>query len=461
MNTSTLRRAVAATTVCAAGLAGALTAIPSADAGTSSHRAERLIKTNLGYKATVYGTKVIIDGVEVRNAKEAFAQQRCTRYAGRQVLKSSTLTIPENELIHVSAASSRTSTYKKAGANGVRGVSTIGDLDLGGEFQGVQTPTLSLTGLTSTADAFRKADGTFDHRESFTFGGLQIGNLPEQIPQELQDLLDVLGSATGDIAQQVLDLLSQTVGNEIEIPGLGSLGLGGVKSGKVGPHSASSQTYALRLLVNATGHDTVITLGRARTAISEPVPAGVFHSRAMGLEMFGGNDLLRLGGLQEQSIPCHGTHGKVQHHKIADVSVLGGLVKLTGVDYALMGDQRANGSARGFVSSAIGSLEIPSLGLVIDGITSKVSMHKPQHTTKVDRKISTGLSRITLNGENVPVPKPGGQVDLGDGNVLEYRVVKQNWTGAEVKALRLTLPGLIPGGSVLELGWAGGHIQPN
>ncbi|MBI2245061.1 MAG: hypothetical protein HYU55_14385 [Nocardioides sp.] len=455
-----LKRAIATLTVCAAGLAGALVTTTPADAHKASD-GDRLVKTNLGYKGTAYGTKVIIDGVEIRNAKEAFAQQRCTRYAGRTVLKNSTLSLPDNELVKVSAATSHTETYAKDGLNGVRGTSTIADLALGGEFQGTQTPTLSLKGLTSVADAFRKADGTFGHQESFSFEGLRIENLPEQIPQELQDLLDILGSTSSDVVTQVLDLLTSVTGNTIEIPGLGSIGLAGVKSGSAGPHSAASQTYALRLLVNATGHDTVITLGRARTAISEPVPAGVFHSRAMGLEMFGGNDLLRLGGLQEQSLNCSGSNGKVKTHKIADARVLGGLVNLTGIEYRLMGDQFRNGSAKGFVASRIGSLDIPSLGLVIDGITSKVAMRKPQDTTKVKRVITTGLAKITLDGEEVKLPEPGDTVDLGDGNILQYRVVKQNWTGAEVKALVLTLPGLIPGGSILELGWAGGHIIPN
>jgi hypothetical protein len=460
VNTSSLRRAVATATVCAAGLAGTLAAIPSADAHGAAARSDRLVKTNLGYKATVYGTKVLVDGVEVRNAKEAFAQQRCTRFAGRQVLKNSTLTIPDNELVHVSAASSRTNTYVKDGVNGVRGISTIGDLALGGEFQGVQTPTLSLQGLTSTADSFRKADGTFGHQESFSFDGLHIGNLPEQIPQELQDLLDVLGSTTGDVANQVIQLLSQTVGNEIEIPGLGSIGLGGVKSGKAGPHSASSQSYALRVLVNATGHDTMITLGRARTAITEPVPAGVFHSRAMGLEMLSGNALLSLGGLQEQALPCSGTNGKVEHHKIADVSVLGGLVTMSGLDYAQMGDQNPNGSAKGFVSSTIGSLEVPSIGLVIDGIFSKVNVVKQKGQTKVDRKVTTGIAKITLNGEPIALPDPGQTIELGDQGFLKYQVVKSNWTGSEVRAFQLTLPDLL-GGSILDVGWAGAHIVPN
>ncbi|HEY0949306.1 choice-of-anchor P family protein [Nocardioides sp.] len=459
-----LTRVIASLTVCAAGLAGALVTPTTAEASQAASRAarsDRPVKTNLGYKATVYGTKVIVDGVEMRNSKEAFAQQACTRYAGRELLKSSTLSLPDNELIKLSAATSHTQTYLEKGVNGVRGVSTIADLQLGGELQGIQTPTLSLKGLTSVADAYRKADGTFGHRESFTFEGLRIENLPAQIPQELQDLLDILGSATGDVVTQVIDLLTSVTGNTIEIPGLGSIGLGGVKSGTAKQHSATSETYALRLLVNATGHDTVLTLGRARTALYEPVPAGVFHSRAMGVEMFGGNDLLRIGGLQEQALSCSGTNGKTRTHNAGDFRLLGGLVNLTGVQYKLMGDQDRDGSARGFIGSNIGSLEIPSLGLVIDEITSKVAMRKPADTTKVRRTISTRLARIVLNGEELPLPKPGEIVDLGDNNILQYRVVKQNWTGAEVKALRLTLPGLIPGGSIIEVGWAGGHINPN
>jgi hypothetical protein len=455
-----LRRALATATVCAAGLAGALTAVPPAGASERPHRADRPVMTDLGYKATVFGTKLLVDGVEVRNLKDAFAQQRCTRYAGRESHASSTISLPDNPLVHIAAATSSTRTYLHDGLNGVRGVSSIGDLELGGEFQGVQTPTLSLEGLTSVADSFRRADGTFGHEEAFSFEGLTIGNLPEQIPAELQELLDILGSQTADVAHQVIALLSDTVGNTIEIPGLGSIGLGGVKSGYATKNSAASQSYALRLLVDATGHDTVITLGRARTAISQPVPAGVFHSRAMGLEMLAGTELLSLGGLQEQSLSCRGSNGKVEHHEIADVDVLGGLVSMTDVDYALMGDQHRDGSARGFVSSTIGSLEVPSIGLVIEGITSKVGLRKPANTTKVKRAITTGIGKITLNGEEIALPDPGQTIELGDQGFLKYRVVKSNWTGAEVRAFRLTLPELL-GGSILDVGWAGAHVMPN
>lgn len=464
MNRS-ITKAIASVAVCGAGLAGSLVLVPPAtSAAPDAPRAERPSSkiSDLGYKATVYGTKVLIDGVEVRNLKDAFAQQRCTRRVGLEEVASSVLAIPDNPLIRGGLTKSYTQTYKSDGVEGVRGISTIADLELGGEVGGQQTPTLKLVGLKSTADAFRKADGTFGHAEDFTFEGLTIGNLPDTpITPQLQQLLDILGSTAGDVVNQVIDLLSSVVGNTIEIPGLGSIGLAGVKSGYATKTGAASQSYALRLLINATGNDTVLTLGRARSAVSSPVPAGVFQSRAMGLEMFGGNDLLRLGGLQEQSIGCSGTNGKTHVHKVGDVRVLGGLVNLTGLEYALRGDQKAKGSASGLVSSKIGALEIPSLGLVIDGITSKVSLFKPKHTTKVKRTIDTSLARITLNGQEIDLPDPGEVIDLGGNNLLRYRVVKQNWTGAEVKALVLTLPDLIPGGSILELGWAGAHISPN
>jgi hypothetical protein len=467
---TTLRRAVAAVSVCAAGLAGALVSTPADAAHGAAHPARpggrgaaRPVPTDLGYKATVYGTKLLLDGVEVRNAKAAFAQQHCTRYAGREVTQGAEISSLGIPLVSGGLATSYSRTYRKGGVHGVRGVSTIGDLELGGEFQGQPTPTLKLVGLRSVADAFQRADGSFGHQESFGFDGLSIGNLPEQIPQELQELLDLISQGSADLVDQVIDLLSSIDGNRIEIPGLGSIGLGGVKSGTATDHSASSQTYALRLTVTATGHPTEITLGRARTAVYAPVPAGVFQSRAMGMTLLGGNDLVSLGGLEEQSIPCSGSNGTVQTHRIADVSVLGGLVRLTRVTYALMGDQSADGAARGFVSTRIGSLNVPSIGLVIDGIRSRVNLRKAANTTKVQRTVRTGIARITLNGKEIEPPTRAGQiVRLGDGNFLEYRVLsRSNWTGVESRALVLTLPGLIPGGSVLDLGWAGAHISPN
>ena len=463
MNTS-IRRVVATASVCAAALAGTLVSLPAADArAPETPQAGAPVKTDVGYKAQVMATKLLVDGVEVRSAKTAFAQQRCTRYAGREIVRGTDLTSLGVPLVAGGLTTSRSVTYEKDGVHGVRGISTIAELELGGVLQGQQTPTLELRGLTSVADAFRRADGTFGHRETFTFDGLRIGNLPAQIPAPLQDLLDLITDGSSQLVNQVIELLTSITGNTIEIPGLGSIGLAGVKSGWANQNAAWSQTAALKLTITATGQPTELTLGRARTAVMAPVPGGVFRSNARGLDLLGGNDVLHLGGLEEQSIPCHGTFGKVRERTLGAVRILGGLVNMTGVQYRLMGEQHDNGGANGFVATKVGSLEVPSIGLVIDGITSKVIARKPAGTINVKRTVRTGIARITLNGQELELPTFAGQkIDLGNSGFLEYRVLSRNdRRGVEARALTLTLPDLIPGGTILDVGWAGLHITPN
>ncbi len=93
----------------------------------------------------------------------------------------------------------------------------------------------------------------------------------------MQQLLQIVNQATTPINQvvnQVVQLLTQ-VGGTIQIPGLGSLGLG-TKHGKTTAHSAESSAYALKIEVDSPldGSKTVVELGRATSRISDPVPSG-------------------------------------------------------------------------------------------------------------------------------------------------------------------------------------------
>ena len=130
MNRS-IKKAIASVAVCGAGLAGALVIVPPAtSAAPDAPRAERASSkvTDLGYKATVYGTKLLVDGVEVRNLKDAFAQQRCTRQVGLEEVASSVLSLPDNPLIRGGLTKSYTQTYKKDGVQGVRGLAQLHQL---------------------------------------------------------------------------------------------------------------------------------------------------------------------------------------------------------------------------------------------------------------------------------------------------------------------------------------------
>lgn len=461
MNKS-LNRVMAATTALAAGLVGTLVMSPSATAEQASGSARSTpVHTNFGFKGDVYGSKLLVDGVEVRTVKDAYAQQRCTTIAGADpVIKNSAASVPDNPLISVAATSSTAQTYRDTVAHrlGIRGVSTISDIHIGGEVGGVQTPTISINGLRSMSNAFFDKDThKFGHQESFDFSSMTIeyaGTPVEGTP--LADLLDILNQTSGDIPGQVFDLLEQ-LNVPIEIPGLGSISLGAAK-GSTGDHFAVSEAYALRILVNADGHDSVLQLGRARTRVGSPVPAGVFHSTAMGLDMLMANKTVHLGNIGQRSIPCEGTGGEVVVQKIASASVLrGAAVNLTGIRYAFMGQQFRNGAANGMVASSLAKLEIPAVNLEIRGISAKVVMRKGPDSNQVRKTISTGVQQILVNGASLPIPRPGHPLEF-DGGVIESRIIPNSTSyGAEVHAVRVTL---LDFDAVLDLGWAAGHILP-
>lgn len=473
-----LSRAIAITAVCAAGLSGALVTNTSAVAGSASthqtsksttgHRGNAPARSPFGYKADVFGTKLLVDGVEVKTLKDGYAQQRCTAIAGRTAQKNSLLSLPEDlvPLVHLALTSQESHTYRKGNTYGVKGISTFGDIAVGGFVPGLgQLPELKIEGLRSVSDAFNKF-GKFGHKESFGFKGISLdydGTVVDGTP--LADLLDILNQVLtpiNEIVDQVIQLLVSVTGNLIEIPGLGALGLGTTR-GSVTKHSAISESYALKILINATGNDSVLQLGRARTRIAKPVPAGVFRGTATGLDLLSGTSL-HLGNLGQRSIPCEGTNGKVQKQTTGHVSVLGGLVDLTGITYKFMGLQKPNGFAKGMIGTSLGEVSVPTLGLTITGLTSQVNLLKPANTKRVTKTIDATVAKIMLNGEELQLPAIGQSLSLGKGSFLTYRKVKSgdnNFYGGAVRAITLSLGDeVMPGGSIIDLATSAGRIFP-
>ena len=87
-------------------------------------------------------------------------------------------------------------------------------------------------------------------------------------------IINQAATPINQVVDQVVQLLTQ-VGGTLQIPGLGSLGLG-TKKGKTTGHSAESSAYALKIEVDSPvdGSKTVVELGRATSRISDPVPSG-------------------------------------------------------------------------------------------------------------------------------------------------------------------------------------------
>lgn len=448
------RRALAATTITAA-IAATMASTPSAVAEQASNQKSAKF-ANYGMKGTAEGVKLYVNDVQFKSLKDAVAPLRCTRKIGRVSEATSLLTAPENSLINLSAATSRTLTYAADGRTGVKAINTLGDIVIGDAEAG--TPTLTIKGLTTVADAFHDASG-YGHEESISRMRLEINGLPAEINEPLQQLLDAIPEGL----QPVLDVLEE-VGAPIEIPDLGSIALSGRSKGKATKHHAESDAAALEIVVNATGETQKLLLGHSRSRIGGPAPAGVFRSTSMPIEVDVLDGLARFGGVHPRTIPCEGTAGVTRTRTLESASVLLPhqlLAGVTGISYGYMGEQNANGTAKGFNSQKVGSFTINALGLEITGIESKVVTKKVRtnKTASGYKIVSTpqfSVAKIVHDGTEYAVPDPGDLLTIEGLGVIETRVVEATKFGKRVTALRLTLTDY--GNTKVDLGISASQI---
>ena len=515
-----LKRAVAVSAVCAAGLAGTLTTTTTATADEAAERGSGKI-SNFGMKALTFGTRLDVGGVTVKTLKDASTIQACTRsldltrrapsnLSTDQItaMLGDSLPVDIAELIHLSPSTSSTETYQTPdGVTGVRAVNTIADIQIGGEvIDNISIPTIKIEGLKSVADSFhdpadKDGDGKkFGTAESFGFGELSL-LLPEDgvIGETLNMLLEALGFSTEEINEGInelinvplgilVDTLQQIIdtaglGDVIEIPGLGSIALGSSFSKKKANFAASGAN-ALKIEVYPEGVENggvaALKLGYAQSRISSPVRSGVFRSSIMGLDfkalpLLNDVEALHMGGIGTQSIECEGTGGElvkktIQGSRSIPLGVVDGLdlglVKLTGLEYAYKAKQMARKRARSTARSTLGTLEIPVFGLTIKGIQSKMTLRsKLGERVKGSNKPQFKVLTIEQNGENlIPDGIRVGDIvefvteNVGDGTgIISFgKIRKRNYFGAQVSAVNVTIPGL----ATLDLGWLESQIYP-
>ncbi|MCD4534394.1 hypothetical protein LRP67_09895 [Nocardioides sp. cx-169] len=455
---SSIARTVALAAACAAGLTAVGLAPTTAQAAERPPASRRPAVSGFGYQANLFGTKVLVNNVEVRNLREADLQMPCTRQVGVSRVSKSAGSLPiDNDLIKIAVSRSTSNTYRKAaqGIYGVRAVNSIGDISLGGTLAGVPTPRVRIQGLQSVADSFfngraDKGRGAFAYDASFKYQGLRI-DLPQGSP--VSDSLDQLFDALGIDPSDVYDVVNVPVATLVDvltsvgtltIPGLGSIALGESR-GYTTAFAANSQAYALKISVDPEldGLDeTRLQLGRARSRISRPVPAGVFRSTMTAMEVEALNGAVRVGGIAQKSIPCEGTRGKTMTVRTKSASVvheqLG--IALQDLRYAYRGAQKGR-TGRGFTSASIGqvSLKVPgTLDVVVKDLSSKVSVVSRDPDDRVKRQTRTTYGAILVDGKQV-FPKPNKPVRF-DGGVIRVLVQEEsNRWGAKVSGLSIQL----------------------
>ena len=421
--------------------------------------------TDFGFRADVYGVKLVTDNVEAFNLKDAHAQLRCTRAIDQSAEQTSVLSVPDNPLINIAASRSRTDTYKEGDTHGVRGINTVGDIRIGGVIGGVKTPSLVIEGLTTSADAFHTPQG-FGHAESFDFASIRLellegtplqGTPLEALLEPLNQVTDTVFEGTNAVANEIFKVL-QAATAPIQIPGLGSIALGKVR-GTATSKKATSEAMALEIVVDAGDSRQLLEIGSANARIGAPTPAGVFRAGGTALDLQALQSALHFGNVQHKSIPCEGTLGKTMTYQVPTAGVLLGLVaRVNGVTYAHRGSQHAKKDlAKGFSSVRIANTSVPAVGLEINDIFSQVKM-RGKENRPVRSTVTSSIGSITFQGQPVAVPEPGQTVELpGGAGLLQRQLVKDSRYGAKSIGLRVQL---FANAVVLDLGLADGHIYP-
>ena len=461
------RRLAAAISIgLSAGLA--LTSVVTAPAQAADRsEASTARLSDFGYRGDVYGVKLVTDSVEALNLKDAHAQQLCTRAVGQVVERESAVSVPDNPLINVSASTSRTETYVDGATHGVRGTNTIGDISIGGTVGPLTTPKLVIKGLQTTANAFNTPQG-YGHAEGFTFASISLSLLDntvvQNLPPELQQLLAPLDQVTGtvftgtqQVAQQVFQVLSDVTG-PIAIPGLGSIALG-YKNGRANSSNAQSQASALRIEVTAGDRRQLVELGTARVRMGGPAPVGVFRSGGTAMDYQALEGALKFGNVEHKALPCQGSRGRTQTYQVPTASQLVPVpVLIDGVTYQVNGDQfRAKQVAKGWSRTAIRSVSIPTAQLVITDVSSRAAMRQ-KAGQRVGSKVSTAIGSITVAGQPLAIPAPGGVVELPNGmGEIQRQLVDTGYRGSQVIALRIKL---YADAVVIDLARTAGRIYP-
>jgi hypothetical protein len=128
------------------------------------------------------------------------------------------------------------------------------------------------------------------------------------------------------------------------------------------------------------------------------------------------------------------------------------------VTYTHRGSQdRKRDLAKGLTGTRTETVSVPGVGLEIRGVESSVRM-RGKERKPVKARVATTISSITMNGQPVSVPAPGGTTELpGGAGLVQRQLVRRSRYGARVIALRVTL---FEQAVVMDLGLSDGHIYP-
>jgi hypothetical protein len=444
---------------------GALVATGTVVATTTAAHAKKT-PTDFGLVANSYGTRIVSNDIALASGRTAYAWVSCTKMAGLNPANTPTAgnylasTATPDGLVDIGAVTSTTRTYRKKaqGIVGSEAVNRLASVTLAGPEtpEGLPGPVFTLEGLTTKARAWAK-DGRFHAATDLGSAELQL-DLPEGTPVDAE-LDALLGALNGGIAE-VVEVIGDTAGDQVDVPGLGTIKVGHERTTVRRSHASASAFALLVELVGADGvkgtdDDSRVMLGRSRARINRDLPAGVMNGYGYAFNVRALDGVANIGRVGMQVLPCQGTDGEVREFRVPPkAGLLGGALDLGSLNGKAYGIQRKDGTAEAWTQGRVSDLRL--LGddqvLEIHDIVATARVKQRESGRLVRSARGTSIGSVTLNGETLSsreLLEPLFVEGLGKVEFLEKKVSTR---GLKVTAVRITLD---PGGlseTVVNLG---------
>ena len=411
------------------------------------------VLTDYGLQSNAFGTRVISNNVSLNAGRTAVAWISCTRLAGlnpsNQPNAANYLaeagTPKNNPWIKLGAVTSTNKTYrqKDTGIVGVTAVNKIASVTMTGPApaEGVPGPELVLEGLATRATAYAERGAL---KASTALSSTRVDlTLPESTPND-DALSDHLGAVDEGIGA-VTEALEQN-GGAIAVPGLGEVRLGHEVKREFKSYAAA-EAYALVVVLAGqdatlnTDDDSTVQIGRSRARISKDLPAGVMNGYGYALDLSAADDLLSIGRVGLQVLPCRGTNGKVHGLQIPAQDVLDGALDLGTMAGFAYGLQNKDGTGTAWTKGKVTEVALGSgeQRVVLKGIVGVAEVRK-RASGKIVRSIKgTTVGSITIGGEEQTIPSDGAPMELPGLGTAQFNLKETSRRGVTVTAVRITL----------------------
>ena len=406
---SLLRTATGTLAALALGLSATVALAPAGSAAapdsTTAQSAERatLTRTPFAFRANGYGTSASGGMIPVGSDRTALSSIACTSDAG----KAHRNFVAESEvpgLGTVRGVYSRVSTSQK------KGVTTSSSIHRVAEIVLADTPLGSLTidGVESTTSAFHDSEGFHATAQS--------------------DIAGISFTPPGGEPQS-LDIPSAD--QPITIPGVAVIELGRTIEKET---KDDARAYAVGLVIKVIPTETTVKVARSVSKLEKGYKSGIFHGSGVPAKAKVLGELVEVGKVINQVMPCTGTDGELDPMDAADVD-LAEQVVVEGASARQKGKQTKR-KAVGMEASQVAELNLADQ-LVIEAINSKVNVTRLANG-KLKRNANASFGAITLGGEPQSLDQLG-ELEIPGLAKIQTGLQKKIKGGIRMIGVRVTL----------------------